>query len=94
MSFFPTVQVTLDFLECMFRELGIWENINNKYLKSKIVKKDPARDYPNSTSEIIKHFKPSGKHVATTHRIRDNQGSVLHWDAKDLRVADIKLWRV
>ena len=94
MSFFPTVEVPRDFLEYMFKEFDIWENINNKHLKSKIVKEAPAKDYPNSTSEIIKHFKPGGKHVATTHRIRDNKGSVLHWDAKDLRINDIKLWRV
>ena len=92
-----TAKVTQDELNHLFDEFDIWAKIQDGYLSSepKPGADTPSYDWPNATSMIIKHCRSDGKHVATTHCIKDNKiGRVLHWDAKDLIVGDVKLTRL
>lgn len=93
MTKIPTVEITLDLLELLFTDLGIWDKIRNCTLLNRRLYSKPSHTWPRATSMIIKHFLPNGKHVATTHCIKDNTGRILHWDAKDLRLGDVRLWR-
>ena len=54
----------------------------------------PSHHYPHSISRIVKHSFPDGKHVATTHRIEDREGNILHEDAKDFHFQEVCLWRL
>ena len=88
-----TVEVSRPVLNSMFRKFSIWKRIRASDLVSDIVDSRPSSTWPNATSQIIKHFTIDGKHMATTHRIQDTAGRVLHWDAKDVRLKDIRYWR-
>jgi hypothetical protein len=90
----PTVEVSRPILNSMFRKFNIWHKIRNGTLTTNIADSRPSYKWTNATSEIIKHFTPDGKHIATTHRVRDTTGRVLHWDAKDFRLKNIRYWRV
>jgi hypothetical protein len=88
-----TIEVSIEFLELLFKELCIWENIHaHKFLNYK-TKGRPSSHWPRATSYIIRHSTPNGNQVATTHCVRDNKGKVLHWDAKDIRINDVCFWR-
>ena len=57
-----------------------------------------AKDSPCITTlmprvECVKHFIPNGRHQATTHRIENNEGNILHQDAKDFHFRDLILTR-
>ena len=95
MSRIPTAEIPREVLESLFNDFNIWDKIRNGHLVSKPIARTcaPSYDWPNATSFMIKHFLPNGKHVATTHCIKDNKGQVLHWDAKDFRLRDLCLWR-
>ena len=93
MARIPTVEVTSEVLDCLFDELDIWTMIHTGQLTSKPCDAVPSYTWPNAMSVIIKHSKPNGKHIATTHCIKDDSGHVFHWDAKDLRLHDLRLWR-
>ena len=88
-----TLEVSRPILNSMFRKFNIWGGIRAGDLVSDIVDSRPSSTWPNATSQIIKHLTIDGKHVATTHRIQDSAGRVLHWDAKDFRLKDIRYWR-
>jgi len=88
-----TVEVSRPVLNSIFRKLNIWTRIRAGDLASDIVDSRPSSSWPNATSQIIKHLTVDGKHIATTHRIQDAAGRVLHWDAKDCRLRDIRYWR-
>ena len=89
----PNIQIPFTALEQLFNKLDIWSKINDGRLNSRVVYHTPSKKYSNPTSEIIKHFTSDGKHVATTHRIRDKTGEVLHWDAKDVKYKGFRYWR-
>ena len=91
-----TAEVPLEVLDCLFDEFDIWAKIQDDRLSSepKPGTPTPSHDWPNATSMIIIHRLPNGKHITTTHCIRhDKTGDVLHWDAKDLIVGDVRLFR-
>ena len=92
----PTAQLTLVLLENLFQEFAIWDKIKDERLLSAIVtdRDVPSHHYPYSLSRIVKHRFPNGRHVATTHRIQDSEGNILHEDAKDLHFQEICLWRL
>jgi len=90
----PTVEVSRPILNSMFRKFDIWHGIKNGTLTSNIVSSRPSSRWPTAISEIIKHFTQKGQHIATTHRVRDASGQVVHWDAKDFRLKNIRYWRV
>ena len=74
--------------------LGLWDKIRDTRISSEpIVKQQrPSHGYPGGVSDIVRHRNRLGYHVATTHRITMPDGSVPHWDCKDLRVGDVILW--
>lgn len=88
-----TAEVSREVLNYLFDELHIWKKIHNGRLTSKPIDCIPSYAWPNATAMIIKHFLPNGKHIATTHCVRDDSSHVFHWDAKDLRLHDVLLWR-
>ena len=91
----PTAQVQIELLENLFEEFDIWNKIRDGRLFSlPLPKKDvPSHHYTNALSRIVKHSLPNGKHIATTHRIEANDGTILHEDAKDFRLQEVCLWR-
>ncbi len=96
MARITTAEVPREVLDCLFDEFDIWAKIQDGRLSSepKPGTPTPSHNWQNATSMIIKHFMPNGKHIATTHCIKDkDSGDVLHWDAKDLRLHDVRLWR-
>ena len=88
-----TIEVSHTVLKSMFRKFNVWGRIRANDLASDIVDSRPSSTWPNATSQIIKHLTIEGKHLATTHRVQDSTGRVLHWDAKDFRLKDIRYWR-
>lgn len=89
-----TAEVSIEVLDILFNDLNIWFYINKGHLQSLKLNPAPARNFKNASSVIIKHLKPNGKHIATTHCIKDNEtGKVLHWDPKDIVINDVCLWR-
>lgn len=89
-----TAEVSIELLNYLFDEFAIWAKIHDGRLSSETRKHTPAHDWPNAISMIIKHFTANGKHIATTHCVKDiNSGDVLHWDAKDLKIQEVRLWR-
>jgi len=93
MSRIPTAEVSLEVLNYLFKEFDIWAKIRDVRLTSRSVGATPSCTWPHATSLIIKHFLPNGKHIATTHCVKDASCHVLHWDAKDLRLSEVRLWR-
>lgn len=93
MARIPTAVVSSEVLNHLFDEFDIWAKIQDGRLTSKPIDGVPSYTWPNATSLIIKHFAPNGKHIATTHCVKDDSGHVLHWDAKDFRLHEVRLWR-
>lgn len=93
MSRIPTAEISPGLLNQLFDEFEIWLKIKEGRLTSETIAQVPSSHWLNATSMIIKHFKPGGKHIATTHCVKDGKGNVLHWDAKDLRIYEVCLWR-
>ena len=91
----PTAEVSLEVLNCLFDEFDIWAKIRDGRLTSKPIPVPviPSWAWPNAVSTIIKHFLPNGKHIVTTHCVKDDSGHVFHWDAKDFRLHQVRLWR-
>ena len=85
----PRVGVSQPTLNSLFRKFDIWHKIKKGQLTSNIIDSTLSHHWPNATSEIIKHFTLEGNHIATTHRVRDTAGKILHWDAKDFRLKNI-----
>ena len=88
----PTAQVPRSFLKLLFDELEIWAKIKNGHLSSKCNDPVASHGWADGSSYIIRHYKPNGKHVATSHCVKDKTGEVVHWDAKDLMVNDVRLF--
>lgn len=88
-----TIEVSSPIIKSIFRKCNIWKKIRNGQLTSRVINSRPSVAYPNSTSQIIKHFTANDKHVATTHRIIKATGQTVHWDAKDFRIKGICYWR-
>ena len=91
----PTVKVSPEVLAVVFEDFNLWAKIEDGRLLSTIVsaKDSPARHYPDATSRIVKHLIPRGRHIATTHRIEDSNGNILHQDAKDFHFPGLILTR-
>jgi len=89
----PVAGVSSQVLDYLFDEFRIWPKIKDGRLTSTCLKGIASHNWPNATSFIIKHSLPNGKHVVTTHCVKDDSGNVLHWDAKDIRLNDVRLWR-
>ena len=92
----PTAEISLELLESLFQEFDLWAKIADGRLPSSIVaqKDAPSHHYPNGVSRIVKHHFPGGRHIATTHRIEDQQGNILHEDTKDIHFQEVCLWRL
>jgi hypothetical protein len=90
----PTIEVRAEELESLFDALEIWSKIRDGRLTTSAVpeKTRPSWAYASGSSEIVRHENSTGYHVATTHRITAPDGSVPHWDAKDLHIGDIVIW--
>jgi hypothetical protein len=90
----PTVEVSAAELEALFDALELWSKIRDARLASVAVPQRgrPSWKYAGGSSEIIRHENSTGYHVATTHRITAPDGSVPHWDAKDLHIGGIVIW--
>ena len=91
----PTVEVDLSLLDVLFEEYSIWPKIRDGRIVSDVVPKStvPSTKWPNAFSQIVKHFLPNGKHIATTHRVVGSDGTMHHQDAKDILFQGIRLWR-
>ena len=90
----PTAEIPLSLLNTLFDDSDIWTKIRSGHLKSRCRVKEPSYSWPKGTSYIVMHFKPNGKHIATTHCIRDSSGRVVHWDAKDIQLNQVRLYRL
>jgi len=90
----PTVRLSQDELDRLFVALDIWNKINTGNLTSLLIpgRRRPSWDYPPGDSDIVRHSNSFGLHVATTHRITLPDGSIPHWDSKDIRVGDVILY--
>ena len=93
MARITTAEVPKEVLDCLFDDFHIWDKIRDGRLTSKSIGSTMSYTWPDATSLILKHFLPDGKHIATTHCVKDNDGNVLHWDAKDVRLRGLCLWR-
>ena len=89
----PTAGVSSQVLDCLFQEFDVWAKIEDGRLGSTYGKGVPSHSWPNATSFIIRHRLPNSKHVVTTHCVKDDSGTVFHWDVKDIRLGDVRLWR-
>ncbi len=89
----PAVSVSLELLNLLFDEFDIWQKIKDGRLTSVELRPYPSKAWTNATSLIIKHFLGGSKHVATTHCIRDGNGVIVHWDAKDIHFSQVCLTR-
>ncbi len=89
----PAAEVSCEVLDSLFNEFDIWSKIDDGRLTSKPVALAPSSKWLNATSMIIKHFLPNGKHIATTHCVKDDKEHVLHRDAKDFRLHEVCLYR-
>jgi hypothetical protein len=94
MAKIPSVQVTPDELAALFQALAIWEKIGDERFTSLplLGRRRPSHGFPGGASDIVRHSNQAGYHVATTHAITMPDGSVPHWDAKDLHIGDIVIW--
>ena len=92
----PTAEISKELLESLFNEFDLWEKIGDvRILSHSLPGKDlPSRNWPDALSRIVKHSLPNGKHIATTHRIEDANGDILHEDAKDFLLQEVCLWRL
>ena len=92
----PTAQVSRELLDSLFEEFDLWNKIRDGRLTSfPLPRKDvPSRLWPGALSRIVKHNLPSGKHLATTHRVEAPDGTILHEDAKDFHLQEVCLWRL
>lgn len=90
----PTIQVTPSELEELFIALKLWHKINGAHLTTEPIPERalPSHGYPAGTSDIIQHRNAAGYHVATTHRITMPDGSIPHWDEKDIHIGEIVIW--
>ncbi len=70
--------------------LKLWEKINGGHVTDEPIPERavPSHGYPGGTSDIVRH-RNAGYHVATTHRITMPDGTIPHWDAKDIHIGDI-----
>ena len=90
-----SAQIPLDALNILFDDYDLWAKIRDGRLLSTIVvvRDAMSHHYPNALSRIVKHSFPNGTHVCTSHRIEDQEGAILHEDAKDIHFSDLVLWR-
>jgi hypothetical protein len=75
-------------LQELFVGLGLWQQIQDGTLTTHVAAAVPATNprYGGGTSQMLIHRDHSGRHVCTTHRIVDRDGSVLHWDTADVHL--------
>ena len=70
-----------------FNRQGLWQQIYHRRLVEQIAAERVTADPPGGRAQIVKHY--AGKrHVATTHRVVDAHGRVVHWDEKDCILPD------
>ncbi len=89
----PTAAVPKDVLDRLFDEFDIWAKIGDGRLVTKALDGTPSSTWPEATSYIVKHLLTDGKHVVTTHCVKDDKGNLYHWDVKDMMLGGIRLWR-
>ena len=93
MPYIRTAKVSKKDINILFRKKQIWKRIYSGKLREKVIASDRSSAIPGATSQIVKHSTKNRRHVATTHRIIDRNGKILHWDAKDIRVRGICYYR-
>jgi hypothetical protein len=89
-----SVQVTPDELASLFEALDVWSKIGDGRMTSQalLARRRQSHAFPGGLSDIIRHVNAAGYHVATTHAITMPDGSVPHWDGKDVRIGDVVIW--
>ena len=87
----PRADVTQEELDVLFNALDIWPKIEDGRLSVDPVLRArvPSHGYPGGTSDILRHRNAAGYQVATSHRITDSSGNVVHWHGKDLHLGQI-----
>ena len=88
----PTIEVSEPVLKSMFRKYGIWKKIKSRQISRRVIQNRPSTRWPRSSSQIILHVTPQGKHIATTHRVIRRNGQVVHWDARNIRLGGVCYW--
>ena len=88
-----TVIVEIELMDALFAEFDILGGIADGRLSAEVVDSVSSHAYPGHSSTILKHFNSKGKHVATSHRISDNDGNTPHWHGTDFVLNDVKLIR-
>ena len=70
-----------------FNRQGLWPRIYARELREVVVAERATTEPVGGRTQIVKHY--DGKvHMATTHRVVDRDGRVLHWDEKDCLLPD------
>lgn len=90
------VHVTKQELCDLFHTLGIWDKIERQECTLEYITSTqaPARSYPNAMSTIARVRNAVGFQIGTAHLILAvSTREVLHRDASDLVVGDVKLER-
>jgi hypothetical protein len=91
-----TTQILPEEMEVLFQALDLWRKIDDGRLTSDPIPKSrvPSWHYSPGISEIVRHRNNAGFHIATTHRVVMLDGSIPHWDAKDIHIGEITLYRI
>ncbi len=92
----PTLQVAAAELAALFEALEVWAKIRDgRFTTAPVLRaRRPSTSITGGFSDILRHATAIGYHVATTHRITAADGSIVHWDAKDLRIGEVVIWRL
>ena len=74
--------------------MGIWDKISDGRFTSEalLIRRRDSHGFPGGLSDIVRHSNGAGYHVATSHAITMPDGSVPHWDGKDVHIGDIVIW--
>ena len=91
-----TIHVTRQELCDLFDALGIWDKIQRQECTIEYIIRTqvPARNYPHATSTMARVRNSLGFQIATVHLIFGNDtGDIMHRDASDLVVEQVKLER-
>lgn len=92
MSKVPTVRVSYEAVDSIFKALDIIGKIDRDELTTEMPPADTRNAHicDGGHSFILKHYRHDGTHVATTHLIRCPDGSEPHRHGKDVLLGEFK----
>jgi hypothetical protein len=77
-------------MDRLVRSIGLLDKIRDRRLSdSPVLRARRSAHGFDGTSDIVRHENTLGYQVATTHRLSDAYGNVLHWHCKDIRMGDV-----